>query len=416
MKRRGAIIMKKNLKLQSVIFLIGIILIPCLSAFGQIDENYWENQNKAFAAGSVSECQSSLKFCNEVLRVNPHHPVMNYLAARLNEQLGNRDIALKHLKKAVKLGYTSDMQTRRYVHPRNDPVFTALREEEAFQEVIEIMNISDKPIHKSRIAFTVDDKRLGDHEGITYDPVEKMFFLGTDNIIFKVDHSGKSTVFTRKANKDGLNWVNGIHVDPVRRALWACSKDFSLDNADIFKYDLSSGKLIKIYTSPSDGSRHFFNDLVIHPNGDIYISGSAIYRISNHSDTLELFLKIGSNGITLSDDGQVIYAATNLGICKIDIKTKSFALLTHEDDFHTTGIDGLYFADNYLYAIHNTLLAQASRFKLNKNATHIESCEIFEKNTPTFDPYTGVIVDDYFYFIAGNNIEGKVFVMKASLK
>ena len=414
--------MEKRIRILGIFLISGTILISSLPAFGQIDENYWENQWKAFAATSAAECQSSLKFCTEVLKVNPNHPVINYLSARLNEQLGNRDSALKYLKKAAKLGYTSDMQSRRYVHPWNDPVFSELLQQEAFQEVIEIMNISDKPIHKSQIAFTVDDKRLGDHEGITYDPVEKMFYLGTDSKIFKVDHSGKSTVFTREADKDGLNWVNGIHVDPVRRTLWACSKDFSLDNADIFKYDLSSGKLIKKYTSPSDGSRHFFNDLVIHPDGDVYITDNrALYIIPHASDKLELFYKnklfTGANGITLSDDGQVIYAVDSVwGICKIDIKTKAFIHLTHEEDLNTHGIDGLYCKDNYLYATQNTLLAQASRFKLNKNATHIESCEIFEKNTPTFEPYTGVIVDDYFYFIAGNNIEGKVFVMKASLK
>lgn len=53
------------------------------------------------------EYQSSLKFCNDVLTVSPNHPVMNYLVARLNEQLGNSDIALKYLAKAAKLGYTS---------------------------------------------------------------------------------------------------------------------------------------------------------------------------------------------------------------------------------------------------------------------------------------------------------------------
>jgi hypothetical protein len=250
-----------------------------------------------------------------------------------------------------------------------------------------------------------------------------VFYLGSDSKIVKVDHSGNCSVFTREAKEDGLNWVNGVHVDPVRRTLWACSKDFSLDNADIVKYDLSSGKMIKKYTSPSDGSRHFFNDLVIHPNGEVFISGTAIYRISNHSDTLELFLKqpiVSSNGITLSEDGRIIYAATSVGIYKIDIKTKSFALLTHEEDFNTNGIDGLYFKSNSFYAIQyansDMFLRQVNRFLLNMEATHVEGCKILEKNTPNLTgPTTGVFVDEYFYFIAGSNQE-EVIVMKAHLK
>ena len=308
-------------------FLGIILLISFLPAFGQIYESYHENQKKAFAAGSAKECQSSLKFCNEVLKVNHNHPVMNYLAARLNEQLGNSDIALKYLTKAVRLGYTSNNRSRWLgTHPMNDPVFHVHREKKEFKQIIEIMEVSEQLIHRSQIAFTIVDKDL-DPEGITYDPAEKMFYLGCTNKIVKVDHSGKCIVFTREGQQDGC-WYNGIHVDVINRTLWACSNDKNGDYIDIFNYNLSSGKLIKKYPAPSDGSRHFFNDLVIHPNGDIYISGTALYRISRHSDTPELLLKMGSNGITLSDDGSVIYAATNAGIYKINIKTKGYSLLT----------------------------------------------------------------------------------------
>ncbi|MFC2121897.1 SMP-30/gluconolactonase/LRE family protein, partial [Bacteroidota bacterium] len=356
---------------------------------------------------------------------NPHHPVMNYLAARLNEKLGKSDIALKYMKKSAQLGYTSKVRWLE-IHPMNDPFFSTLRKKKDFQDIIEIMNISDKPIHKSQIAFTVKDKTIGT-EGISYDSVEKMFYLGSDNKIVMVDHSGNSINFTKEAEQDGLGFVNGIHVDPVRRTLWACSNDENNANGEIFKYDLSSGKLIKKYPTPSDGNRHFFNDLVIHPNGDVYITDTGkIFKISHDSDKLELFFKsksfFGSNGIALSDDGKVIYATEDIyGICKIDIKTKSFTPLHHKKDFHTYGIDGLYFSDNYLYAIQNELLTQVGRFSLNEDATYLKSCEILEKNTDDLRaPTTGVIVDDYFYFVAdtqgkGSKLNG-VVIMRASLK
>lgn len=412
--------MKNNFSLKSVIQIIGILLIPCLPVFGQIDENYSENLKKAFVASSIDEYQSSLKFCKEVLKVTPNHPRMNYLTARLYEQLGKSDSALKYLKKATKLGYTSKIRWFK-IHPLNDPIFSSLRERKEFKEIIQSMNIYDKPIQKSQIAFIVTDKRLGYYEGISYDPLEKVFFLGSDNKIFKVDHFGKSTVFTKKAKDNELNWVNGIHVDPVHRTLWVCSNDATRDNVDIFKYSLSSRKLIKKYVAPNDGISNMFNDLVIHPNGDVYISGSStIYMISHISDKLEPFFEnkafLSSNGITLSDDGKTIYVADDAnGIWKIDIKTKIFTRLTHEPDFNTYGIDGLYFSDNNLYAIQNLLVCQISKFTLNKDATHIEKCKYLEKNTPSLRaPTTGVIVDNDFYFIAGYSQKG-VVVMKSPL-
>ncbi len=413
--------MKKNFKLQSFILITGIVLISYLPANGQIDSNYFENVKKAFAASTVSEYQTSLKFCNEVLKAIPDQPRMNYLAARLNEQLGNSDIAFKYLKKASKFGYTSNIRWFK-IHQMNDPVFRALRGEKKFKEIIDIMNISDKPVHKSRIAFIIKDKEFGT-EGITYDPVEKMFYLGGDSTIIKTDHSGNFTNFIKGWHKNGSGWFNGIHVDPARRTLWACSN--SEKKIEVLKFGLSTGKLIKKYTLPNDGTKHMFNDLVIHPDGDVYISdsnGRAIYKISFASDKLELFYKndffVGPNGITLSEDNRVLFSGGDLGIYKIDIKTKSFARLTHGRDFNTYGIDGLYFADNYLYAVQCMLLCQVSRFSLNKDATHIESCEYLEKNTPDLpNPTTGVIVDNYFYFIA--DAHGKpngVTVMKAPLK
>ncbi|MCK5147005.1 SMP-30/gluconolactonase/LRE family protein [bacterium] len=404
---------------------IGIIFLSSFyPAIGQIDSNYRENRNKAFVAKTVAECQSSLKFCKEALKVAPNHPLINYLAARLNALLGNEDIAIKYLKKATELGYTTKLPPDR-IHHLNDTAFSKLRKEKKFEEIIIALKKVEKPIHNSQIAFTISDKELWP-EGITYDPVEKMFYFGsvTKHKIVKVDHFGKSIDFTEEG-QDGLNIVVGIHVDPVRRTLWACS--VSETKKEIFKYNLSSGKLIKKYSFPPDEKKRYsFNDLVIHPNGDIYISGGgAIYVIPHDSDKLEWFLRdnliVLPNGITLSDDGRTIYSADQaIGIYKIDIKTKSFSLLSHSSEFSSIIIDGLYFRNNNLYAV-QPILNTISRFTLNKDATYIESREIYERNTAYLVfPTTGVIVGDYFYFIADpegkSDKPGGIIIMKALIK
>lgn len=401
-------------------YLLGIILIIfSFPVAGQIDKNFIENTKRAFTAETITECQSSLLFCDEVLEDIPNHPLINYLAARLYALLGYNEIALDKLKKATELGYTSSARMFK-IHQLNDPAFNNLRNKKEFNEIIEIMRIANIPIRKSEIAFIIKDKTL-ETEGICYDPVERMFYLGSKNEIIKVDQFGESIVFTKEGEKDGLAWVNGIHVDAIHRTLWACSNNEN--SVEIFKYQLSSGKLINKYILLSDGSPHMFNDLVIHRNGDIYISNTldgAIYTIPYSTDKLELFLKSklfhGLNGITLSDDGRVIFVANdNLGIYKVDIETKVFARLTHNQSFNTYGIDGLYFEDNYLYAVQNALMPQISRFSLNKDASHLESCKYFEKNTLNLSaPTTGVLVDNYFYFISANNLEGTV-VMKSLL-
>lgn len=395
-----------------------------ISLLAQIDENYRENLKNAFAASSADECQSSLKFCNEVLKSVPNHPVINYLTARLNAHLGNDNTALEQLNRATKLGYITQLPYYK-VHHLNDPAFIKLRGKIEFKQIIKILEKPVEQIHKSEIAFTINDKELNPEE-ITYDPIEKMFYLGSigKHKIIKIDLDGKCTDFIKKG-QDGINTVLGIHFDPLRRTLWAVSSPKGKNK--IFKYNIKSGKLIKQYPLPTlpEGIKHWFNDLVILPNGDIYISGgSSIYRIPHSSDKLELFLQNNSfvalNGITSSDDEKTIYVADYLiGLYKVDLETKSFSLLIHEENFNTLGIDGLYYLDKQLFAVQDILIPQISRFSMNKSASHIERCEVFERNSPyLIGPTTGVIVDNFFYFITDPQGKGKngIIIMKTPLK
>ncbi len=413
--------MKAQVKL---IILALILILSNLTLRGQIDKNYEKNLGKAYAAKSVADCQASLKFSKEVQKIIPNHLVQYYLSARLNAQLGNSELALKQLKKATKLGYTTKMLFNE-IHHLNDTAFNTLRDKKEFKEIIKALKESEKSVHKSQIAFIINEKELNP-EGICYDPIEKMFYLGSMNKhkIIKVDAKGNSTDFT-KEKQDGLGELLGIHIDSNRRILWAVSS--SEKRNEIFKFNLSSGKLIKKYFLPptSDGKKPRYNDLVIHPAGDIYISGGcSIYTIPASTDKLGVFLTnksfFGFNGITLANKGKVIYVSDYyFGIYKIDIKTKSFKLLTHEPGFNLFGVDGLYFKNEQLYAVQdgvNTI----DRFSLNETGTHVKSCEFFERNSKyLYYPTTGVIVNDYFYFIA--DTQAKTFdkkgvvIMKVSI-
>lgn len=414
------------MKMKQIYYLANFLLLSFYPVFGQIDSNYKENCKKAFVAYTISECESSLQFCNQVLKIIPSHPEINYLSARLNSLLGNYKAAFLHLEKSTKLGYTT-MLPFNEVHHLNDSAFDVIRDKKEFQDILHLLKESEKSVHKAEVAFIINDKDLLP-EGIAYDPVEKIFYLGseTKQKIVKVDRYGKSMDFVNQG-QNGLNLVIlGLHVDPIRRTLWACVFDKTTEG--ILKFDLLSGKLIKKYTLLPKGRRYGYNDLVIHPSGDVYISDaskSAIYIIRESSDNLELYLKnesfISPNGITISADGNTIYLAdTDIGIYKIDIITKNISLLSHDSDFSTYGIDGLYFKDNNLHAV-QICLNQISRFSLNTDGSFIDSCEIFERNSLyLYKPTTGVIVDNSFYFIAdtgGKALKQEgIIIMKATLK
>ena len=393
-----------------------------IPVFGQISVHFREDIQRGMAATTAEEYQASLDFCNGVLKAVPGHAQINYLAARLNAQLGHKEEAIAYLKKASLLGYTTIVPFNK-IHQLNDTAFVALRQDPAFKEVIQALKQAESSIHEAEIAFTLSEKGLTP-EGITYDPVEKRFYFGSESKskIVKVDGSGRCEDFTVE-KQDGLDIVLGIHVDAARRHLWACSQSDS--TTDVFKYDLETRKLLKRYSLSRQPENHSFNDLVIHPSGDVYVTEAIqddIYRISLSNDELEVFFSkepfVSFNGITLSDDGRSIYVAdARIGIYKIDLETQAHVLLTHDDGFDSSEVDGLYCQDNQLYAV-QTGLDMVCRFSLNPDGTVIESRTIYERNTPYLDwPTTGVLVDDAFYFIAdtqgnGDN-PGAVIIMRA---
>lgn len=278
-------------------------------------------------------------------------------------------------------------------------------------------------LNNSLIAFSIPEKDLIP-ESIAYDPVNEAFFIGSTRKgkIIKRDKYGQLEDFI-SADGSGLWMVIGIKIDAKRRVLWACSsggdnlEGYSLkDHEDgrpsgIFKFDLDTGKLLQKYLLNQTGEVHFFNDLVIAPNGDVYATHMfeehAIYLIQYDSDKMEAVytseLIKYPNGIDLSDDHQKLYVAHAEGIALIDLKTGKISSLAVPEGLKISrreSIDGLYFYKNSLIAVQADIKT-VHKFLLDKTGESILQAELLELNHPMMDnPTTGEIIDDHFYYIA----------------
>jgi len=153
---------------------------------------------------------------------------------------------------------------------------------------------------------------------------------------------------------------------------------------------------------------HFLNDLVIHSNGDVYVSDSykpAVYKIDANADKIEKFVDLDGfpNGIELSSDETKLFVASS-GIFIIDLETKTQDKLKHPSGLYLTA-DGMYFYDNSFIIIQNSTLDRVVRVHLNEELDEVVHYENLEINNPIFNiPTTGVIVDNNFYFIANSQL------------
>ncbi len=262
-------------------------------------------------------------------------------------------------------------------------------------------------------AFRIKENKLIP-EGIAYDPADKSFYLGSiaQRKIVRIDSKGKTSDFAVS-----LHQILGMRVDTLSNLLWACGNS-SVDSGEyvssVYVFSLPNGSLIKKY-EVSGGTKHLFNDIVVTSAGDAYVTdsnGGSIYVIRKTRDAIEEFVKGGSvpgaNGITLTSDETRILVATasRNGIVSIDLKTREVAALKSER-YLLIGYDGIYRYKNSLIGIQNVTFPEGvTKLTCDESFSTVEDVEFLASSVPEFHiPTTGVIVGNYFYFIANSHVD-----------
>jgi hypothetical protein len=272
--------------------------------------------------------------------------------------------------------------------------------------------------YAQKIAFEIPEKDLIP-EGIAFDTLTKTFYISS---IFKnkiVSISGKQVSDFIGSNKDGFMGGVGLHVDNKRRILWACSgniigKNFS---AGIFAYHLDTKKLVKKIYYPLDTLKRFFNDLVIAPDGSVYITdtyGHSIWKWdTSMSEPIKLKLNHSlkyPNGITISTDGKFLLVATDNGLQRVDIETSIIETIKMTDDsVSSKGLDGIELYKNSIIGIQNALEGKPNkviRYFLSNDFRSIYKTEIIDSNNKYFNvPTTLAITNDDLYVLANSQMD-----------
>jgi len=285
-------------------------------------------------------------------------------------------------------------------------------------------------VNNSLIAFTIAEKDLLS-ESISYDPITRNFYVSSTRKgkILQRFPDGKTSDFA--TTEDGLWMTIGSKVDAKRRHLWVCSSGGAnligfnrkgSNPAGIFKFDLESGELLFKYIIDEPDETHFFNDIVITKNGDVFATHmfekAAIYKIDDETEEVTLISQEKTmrypNGLTLSDDEKYLFIAHSGGIGRIEIDTRDWINLTSDESIK--GNDGLYFYNNSLIGILQDQRAVV-RYYLDDTMEEITQVDLLEKNHPMMIlPTTGVLIGKQLYYIANAqfdsfNESGSLFPM-----
>ena len=131
-----------------------------------------------------------------------------------------------------------------------------------------------------------------------------------------------------------------------------------------------------------------------------------IYRVS--ADRLERIDRgdfISPQTAARHPDGKHVFVPDYVrGIGVLDLSDQHVTWLDRNGKYAVNGIDGLYFDRGFLIGTQNgSSPERVLRFRLNSDFSAIVSEQIIERSTPTLgDPTHGVVVGDYFYYVANS--------------
>jgi sugar lactone lactonase YvrE len=362
---------------------------------------------------------------------NQDYPAYLRLTQKMDSIRPNSPVILQHLVQALAYNQQEEatlnyLEKLFLINPDSSilqsEAFKKIPQSTRYQAVKDLMRENLKPVLNSQTAFEIKERDLH-AESIAFDTQTKTWYISSvyKRKVLKINAKGETSDFIN-SEKDGLKGVLGMKIDGKRRHLWLCSTGLSeMQNSDstqvgksaVHQYDLKTGRLLQKYEPQDADNQHFFGDLLIHPDGDVYVSDSghpAIYKINAKNKSIEKFIhldKLSSlQGLDFSaDKSQLFFVDYLKGIFKLELKTKTIQTIDTDLKISLKGIDGLYFYQNSLVCTQNGLRPmRVTQYFLNEKANKIIDYQILERNNPLLnEPTLGQIIQRDFYYVANSS-------------
>ena len=263
-------------------------------------------------------------------------------------------------------------------------------------------------------------------EGVEYNTKTGDFFISslTRKGIVKANKSGEVEKFSKEAPLP----IAGIHIDYKKNKLYAAGLNrkeaFDKDpnthgNANLFIYDLDSGKLeknIDLTSVNPNQEAYFANDITNDNKGNIYISdfkAGVIYKVDNN-DSVSLFYKgelLGlANGLEVIDNillvSDIIPRDKKWQLVKIPLDNpKKASRVIIKDDLYRAFDGMLANSDNSIIGVtHNKEKSASYLIKLISN-DNWQSAEVVNKKASNTRLTTVARVKDGEYYALQQNFK-----------
>jgi hypothetical protein len=404
-------------RLSAVCFVVVLCVAGFMSAANRKSaiEEFTQLQEMAASAQKSGDHPARLRSILGMVKLLHGSPDAVEASAEAYAEVGDTEHALTALDRFADLGQADD----NLLQGKNKN-FASLEKLPQYQRVLERFRANEKAVSLAEKVFAIPDAGLL-AEDIDYDPATKSFLITSvlEKKIIRITAEGKATDFAQSPSR----WpMLALKIDAARKLVWATEvamNGFSVvpksdwGRSAVLRFDLETGALRRRIEATTHVA---LGDMVLTSSGIPIVSdgdGGGIYEVKN--DKLERIDDgdfISPQTPVMHPDGVHVFVPDYArGIGLLDLTTRRVTWLgldTMKQEptakFAVNGIDGLYLHRDSLIATQNgTTPERVIRFQLNSVLKTIDSEQIIERSTPTLgDPTHGVVVGDFFYYIANS--------------
>jgi hypothetical protein len=366
-----------------------VLLLSAASLAGAAPKTHRGFRAAAEAAYARKDYAAAHDAYAAAVKLRPDSPRYLHNLAATAALTGQKAEALATLRQLAALGVVTPVAT--------DRDFASLQSSPEFTDIVRRLAANLAPTGAVETLAELGGQ-TGLLEGLAWRERTDDLFWGDVHrrCIWRRDRTGTLTRFT--AEDEELLGVFGLAIDEQRHALWAAMSALpemsgftpaQQGQAALAEFDLTTGDLRRVLPVPGDGRDHVLGDLVVAPDGTIYLTDSAapiVWQFAPADEGLIKFIEspefVSLQGIALGGHTLLVTDYSN-GLFTIDRESLAIRALAPPQNTTLLGLDGLVPVPGGVVAVQNGLVPpRLLRLTFSADTTAITRVDVLAAGLP----------------------------------
>ena len=387
------------------------LLLLFISTFAFSQKTINEYFQEGLAAYEAKDYKLYLEAMEAIDEIRPNNPMVVYNLAGAYALNGRKIRSIQRLNQLLLMDATYDFQ-------QNED-FKSIRRNKGYDELIALQEKLNRVEEHDEIFRTIDIGEIHPESFVIMDNGDILLGSVREKKIVRVDLEGAKIDLVKTEYS-----VLGMHIDPANGLLWAATAAMP----EMIGYNpVDKGKSLIMQIDPTSGvviqgleydEGTIVGDLAIDKESRVWLSNSlepTLWRSNaDTADYMGAFVRkqfdlsngfFNLQGLALNDDERFLYLADYItGIHRIDTETDDVVKVFAPEEILLKGIDGLYYYENSLIAIHNGVKPyRIMQYFLDDTGQHILFGRVINQGGASLgEPTLGQVKDGYFYYLANS--------------